>query len=236
MRRDYAAEYARRKHLAAERGLTIAQARGHPRTVKGEPSVRMLLQRGETTRVGRAEATLRKYYRVVQRLAHGQSKTHALRAEHMGTGSFERYNRERGTYIIGNERPLLQTFYNYSHSTGRPTTVKEYHVLKPDEIGSTPIFAADDTIISRPSVDARTASLLGQYWNAVDKAQRGDDSDLRKFAHVVVYTRDGKAYRLMTDINAIYGHIDRMSDAEQREFWRTFYNSGGGSIVHGPAA
>src|SRR5689334_17278430 len=126
MRRDYAAEYARRKQLAAERGLTVAQARGHPRTVKGESSIRTLLQRGETTRVGRAEATLRKYYRVVGRIASGQSKTQALRAEHMGAGSFERYNQMQGTRATGDVQPLVQPIYHYSPSTSMPTAIKRY--------------------------------------------------------------------------------------------------------------
>jgi hypothetical protein len=231
--RDYAAEYARRRHLASERGLTLSQARGHPRTTKGEAAIRTLLQRGETTRAGRAEETLRKYYRVVERLEHGQSKTRALRTEHLGAATFDRYNQMQGTRRNGDEQPLVQPKYHYSPSTGRPSTVKGYKIDNP---GSTPILAADGTIISGPSVDARTASLLGQYWNAVEKAQRGDDSDLQKFAHVVVYTRDGKAYRLMTDINNIYRRMDMMSDAEERDFWRTFYSYGGGQVSYGPAA
>jgi hypothetical protein len=127
------------------------------------------------------------------------------------------------------ERKLYQPLYRYRD--GRPTTVRGYQIEQP---GSTPILTADGGIITSPAVDAKTASLLGKYWNAVDNALQGDDRELRQFRHTVVQTRDGQHYRLLTNTNAIRRFFDSMSDADTADFWRTFYT--GRTVVYAPAA
>jgi hypothetical protein len=216
--RDFAAEYAARKARATARGLTTAQARGH--APQGTSIVHLRRAGFITTTGGGPDPTLQKYYRVVERLAHGESLTRAARAERTTPRTVKQYNAERSLF-----HPL------YRYRGGTPTTVRGYEVEQP---GSTPILTAEGVLITTPAVDAKTASMLGQYWNAVDKALKGDDTDLRRFRHTVVPTRDGQHYRLLTDANAIRQIFDQMSEADEVDFWRNFYT--GRSVLHAPAA
>jgi len=206
--RDFAAEYAARKARGLARGLTTPQARGHAPMGK---SIAALRQAGFITTIGGGpDATLQKYYRVVERLAQGERLRTAARAEHIAPGTVKRYNAERR---------LFQPLYHYR--AGRPTTVRGYQVEQP---GSTPIFTADGQLITAPAVDAKTASTLSRYWNrAVEKALKGDERELQSFRHTVIHTRDGQHYRLLTDPNAIRAYFDSLSDADTADFWRTFY-------------
>jgi len=205
--RDFAAEYATRKARALARGLTTPQARGHAPLGK---SIAALRQAGFiTTSGGGPDATLQKYYRVVDRLAQGERLGTAARAEHIAPGTVKRYN---------TVRRLFQPLYHYRQ--GRPTTARGYQVEQP---GSTPILTAAGQIITAPPVDTKTASTLGRYWNAVEKALKGDEHELQSFRHTVIHTRDGQHYRLLTDTNAIRRFFDSLSDADTADFWRTFY-------------
>jgi hypothetical protein len=216
--RDFAAEYAERKVRAAARGLSTAQARGH--APKGL-SIQALRQAGLITSIsGEPDATLRKYYRVVDRLQQGESLRRATRAEHTTPRTVKAYNAERR---------LFQPLYHYRG--GKPTTIRGYQVEQP---GSTPILTATKQLIEAPAVDAKTASLLGRYWNAVDTALQGDERELKTFAHVVITTRDGQHYRLLTNTNAIRKWFDEKSDEEEADFWRTFYT--GRTVLYAPAA
>jgi hypothetical protein len=205
--RDFAAEYALRRARAAARGLSIAQARGHAPAGRGILSLR---RAGLITTIGGGpEPTRLKYYRVADRLARGESLTRAARAEGTTPRTVKRYN------VTGR---LFQPLYRYRD--GQPATIRGYQVEQP---GSTPILTSTGQMIEAPAVDAQTASLLGRYWNAVDKAEHGDDRDLQVFRHVVITTRDGRSYRLLTDVNAIRAFFDGMSDADTADFWRNFY-------------
>jgi hypothetical protein len=216
--RDFATEYAERKARATARGLTTAQARGH--APKGA-SITALRRAGFITTTGPGPApTLQKYYRVVERLARGESLTKAARAEGTTPATVKRYNAER---------TLFHPIYRYRD--GRPSTVRGYQIEQP---GSTPILTSDGMIIPAPVVDAMTASTLGRYWNAVDMALKGDDRDLRRFRHLVIHTRDGQHHRLLTDANALRQFFDQMSEADEADFWRHFYV--GRSVLYAPAA
>jgi len=205
--RDFAAEYAARKARGTARGLTTPQARGHAPTGK---SIAALRQAGFITTIsGGPDATLQKYYRVVERLAQGERLRTVARAEHIAPRTVKKYNAERG---------LFQPLYHYRN--GRPTTVRGYQVEQP---GSTPILTSGGQIITAPAVDTKTASTLGRYWNAVEKALKGDERELQSFRHTVIHTRDGQHYRLLTDTNAIRAYFDSLSDADTADFWRTFY-------------
>lgn len=146
---------------------------------------------------------------MVDRLAQGERLSSAARVEHIAPGTVKRYNAERG---------LFQPLYRYRE--GRPTTVRGYQVEQP---GSTPILTVDGQIITAPAVDTKTASILGRYWNAVEKALKGDERELQSFRHIVIHTRDGQHYRLLTDTNAIRAYFDSLADADTADFWRTFY-------------
>src|SRR5689334_6966327 len=89
--RNYQEEYRRRKTLGVERGLTLRQARGHPRL--GEPSIRALRQGGPLP--NDRDPALIRYYRVVARLAKGEPLRSAIPAEHISPALVHRINEER---------------------------------------------------------------------------------------------------------------------------------------------
>jgi hypothetical protein len=216
-RRDYRAEYARRKALGEARGLSLPQARGHARP--GEPGVRALTAGGTFAPV--REATLARYYRVVARLAHGESLTAAARAERIAPRTVWRLN--EGRHLLGKTyRP---------GAAGRPDRFAGYQVQYWARL---PIRAADGTLRQHVPVDQHNASLLGRYWNAVQRALEGRVDALRPFAHVVIHDAHGARYRLLVDVNALYYFDRAMSDEEQAEFDRTFYS--GREVVYVPAS
>jgi hypothetical protein len=217
--RDYAAEYAARKARAAARGLTTAQARGH---APAGTSIAALRKAGVITTTGstKVDSVLTRFYGAVNELAKGTSLTRAAKAAGIAPSTVKRYN---------TERKLFQPIYHYKE--GKPSTVKGYRI---ERSGSTPLLADTGTLISDPPVDAKTASLLGQHWNAIDAALKGDDRALRKFRHTTIQLLNGNTYRLMTDVNAIYRFFDSMSEGELSDFWRTFYT--GRTVIYAPAA
>jgi hypothetical protein len=217
--RDYKAEYARRKALAAARGLSVSQARGHPRAQAGEVGVRAL-KRGGTVATSK-ETTLGKFYRAVAELARGRPLRQAAMGAGISPSTVRRLNRERR---------LFQPVYRYNRA-GKPTSVKGHEVAYS---GSTPILTSDSILIAAPPVDAKTASVLGSYWNAVGAALKGDDRALKAFAHTTIYDATGNDYRLMADPNAIRRWFDRLSDQDEADFWRTLYT--GRTVVYAPAA
>jgi hypothetical protein len=223
--RDYKAEYAARKARAAARNLTTAQARGHP--ARGQLSIKALRMVGLVTTTGSTsvDATRLRYYRAAREIAAGKSKAAAARVAGISVSTFNRLNRELG---------LVQSIPRYKPDLSgilRPSGVRGYQVEQP---GSTPILTREGRLIVAPAVDRVTASLLGRYWNAVDRALKGDDRDLQRFRHAVVYDLDGNAYHLMTDINAYRRWYDMRSGIERQDFARTFYT--GRRVVYAPAA
>lgn len=218
--RDFAAEYAARKERAAARGLSTAQARGH--APKGE-SVSELRREGliTTTGGGKADTVLSRFYRAVAGMARGESLSRASKTAGIAPSTVKRLN---------TERDIFQPIPRYT-SAGKPSGVRGYQV---SYAGSTPILTREGELITGPQVDVKNASILGRYWNAVDAALQGDDRALGKFAHTTIYDVNGNPYSLMTDVNAIRVLFDRMSDADESDFWRNFY--AGRTVVYAPAA
>jgi hypothetical protein len=58
--------------------------------------------------------------------------------------------------------------------------------------------------------DSREASLLGEYWTAVQGyLQTGDDSALRSFRRALITDANGRQIRLLTNLN----ELDRLGNA-----------------------
>src|SRR5262245_55424909 len=91
--RDYRAEYQARKAQGQVRGLSVAQARGHPR--KGETAIVALRRAGLIGGSSGQDRALQAYYRVVKRLARGESLGKAARAEGTTPRTVNRLNDER---------------------------------------------------------------------------------------------------------------------------------------------
>jgi hypothetical protein len=173
-----------------------------------------------TTGTTKADSVLGRVYRAVAELAKGSSLSRAAKVAGISPSTVKRYNAER---------KLFQPLYRYKN--GKPSTVQGYRI---EQSGSTPILTDTGTVISSPSVDAKTASLLGMHWNAIDAALKGDDRALKRFAHTTVHELNGNTYHLMTDVNDLHVFFDSMSDADRSDFWRTFYT--GRTVIYAPAA
>jgi hypothetical protein len=89
-RRNYKREYARRKQLARERGLSLSQARGHPKT--GERSVSEMRRKRYFARTCKEEAARR----AIRRMTRGESMSRAARAEGISPSTVKRYGMEHG--------------------------------------------------------------------------------------------------------------------------------------------
>jgi hypothetical protein len=214
--RDYAAEYAARKSLGLARGLNLPQLRGHaPRT---EQSVSALRASGLIGGDRKAEALQRRKYAAIARMSRGESLPQAAKAEGIAPSTLRRFIKQSGAV-----QPV------YHRRGGKPTSVMGYRI---EASGSTPILTDAGQVIAAPAVDSRTASLLGRYWNDVDKARiSGDGASLQKYEHTVIHTLDGQTYHLMTDLDAIRAWIAALPD--EHAFWRNLYQ--GGSILHDAA-
>jgi hypothetical protein len=205
--RNYQAEYLRRKTLGAERGLTLRQARGHPRL--GEPGIRSLRQGGQLP--GDRDPALARYYRVVARLAKGEPLRTAIPAEHISPALVHRINEER-------------VLFGYTYRTGKRGQPNVFNGLWVRHHARMPILTTDGVLHQHVALDKKSASEIGAYWNAVDAARQGKPEALEAFRGRVIYDDSGRAYRLLTDVNAIHYVFDRMSDEDYADFSRTFYS------------
>jgi hypothetical protein len=209
-RRDYHAEYARRKALGEERGLTLRQARVHPQG--GEASVAALKRSGEIADGGAPhDGALRRYYRVVARLARGEPLRRALRAEGLSWRSATRLNEER-------------VLYHYTYRTGKHGQPNVFNGFTVVHWARMPILTPDGVLHVGVPLDKKNASLVGTYWNLVEDAMRGKTGAVQRFHHLTIDDAVGNRYRLETNVNALYRFFDSLSDAEHADFDRTFYS------------
>jgi hypothetical protein len=213
--RDYAAEYAARKARGLARGLNLSQLRGH--APKSEQSVSALRASGLIGGDRKAEALLGKKYAAIARMGRGESLIQAAKAEGIAPSTLRRFIKQSGA-----AQPI------YYRRGGKPTSVMGYRI---EASGSTAILTDTGQVITAPAVDSRTASLLGRYWNDVDRTLKGDGAALEKYEHTIIHTLDGQTYHLMTDPYAIRAWIAALPD--ERDFWRNLYH--GGSVLYDAA-
>jgi hypothetical protein len=205
--RNFHAEYRRRTALGVERGLTLRQARGHPRL--GEPSVRILRQDGQLP--GDRDPALVRYYRVVARLAKGEPLRTAIPAEHISPALVHRLNEER-------------VLFGYTYRTGKHGQPNIFNGLWVRHHARFHVLTSDGVLHPEVPLDKVSASQIGTYWNAVHAAMQGKPEALEPFHSLVLYDTAGKAYRLLTDVNALYRFFDTMSEEQYADFSRTFYS------------
>jgi hypothetical protein len=214
--RDYAAEYAARKARGLARGLNLPQLRGH--APKADQSVSALRTSGLIGGDSKAEVLLGRKYSAIARMSRGESLPQAAKTEGIAPSTLRRFIKQS---------KAAQPIYN--RRGGKPTRVMGYRI---EASGSTPILTDAGQVITPPAVDSRTASLLGRYWNDVDKAlTSGNGTSLKKYEHTVIHTLDGQTYHLMTDLDAIRAWIAALPD--ERDFWRNLYH--GGSVLYDAA-
>jgi len=153
--------------------------------------------------------TLNRYYQAVGHVQSGDSLSRAAKKSGISSATVNRINEERG---------LLHKTYK-PDSTGK----SRLFGLGVQRSGTAPVLENDGGYQTRVQFDARNMSLMGEYWNAVKKAQNGGGTgDLRAMTRAEIRDVDGNRYRLLTDINAINEFFGDMTDEELEEFDRHF--------------
>jgi hypothetical protein len=205
-KRNYEREYARRKQLARERGLSLSQARGHPK--KGERSVSEMKRKRYFPRTRKEEAARR----AIRRMTRGESMSRAARAEGISPSTVKRYGMEHGLleHVPHEEARRFAPSYRVSRAP-------RFRLIQAGGLPAGPV-----------QVDARNASILGRYWNAVKKWRRdGDASALGEFRGVVIKDVHGRRYTLAADPQEIDLAFALMSSEEREGFEQNIYGPGG---------
>jgi hypothetical protein len=175
--------------------------------------------------------SIQKYYAVVKRLDNGESLKSASQSENISPTTIRKLNEERtadreykGKNIQGNARRLYTPKYEGTNKAGKAIR-RGFTVHSPDDV---PIFKGFDTdgtyIITTINTDKIYSSIVGRYWNVVDKVVKGDlgISALSEFTGKSVYDVNGVAYPLITDVNQLLLLFGSMSEDEKGNFWLLF--------------
>lgn len=194
--RDYKAEFQRRRLLAEERGLSIAQARGHAR--KSETKISELKRSGVIERS--RKTTLDRFYQAIQEISTGKSLSKAAKDAHISVATIKKLDIER--QIL---HPGLDS--------------KRWETLRAAQF---PILTKEGKLFYDIPLDRKNASLVGSYWSAAGKARMGDKTALDAFAHSMVFDISGNQYRLLTSVDDLIAFFEQMSDADQEGYERSF--------------
>ncbi|AKH38462.1 MULTISPECIES: hypothetical protein [Nitrosomonas] len=194
--RNYKAEYQRRRQLAQQRGLTIAQARGHAR--KDETKVSELKRSGviDSTRL----PTLKRFYQAIEGIASGKSLTQAAKDAHISAATIKKLNADR--HIL------------YRTPDGRHWETRS--------AAQFPILTKEGKLFQEIPLDRKNANLVGLYWNATQKAYLGDASALNSFIHITVFDMHGNDYQLLTSVDDLISIFDQINEADREGYERSF--------------
>jgi hypothetical protein len=194
--RDFKAEYRRRRQLAQERGLSIAQARGHAR--KDEAKISDLKRSGV---IGSSrQNTLERFYQAIKEVSSGKSLSKAAREARISPITIKK---------LDAERKILR----------RTPDGKGWETFSTSDF---PILTKDGKLFFGTPLDFKNASLVGKYWIAANKARLGDALALDAFVHATVVDMSGNQYHLMTWIDDLISIFEQMSDADREGFERSF--------------
>lgn len=194
-KRDYKAEYQRRRELGNERGLSIAQARGHAR--KDETKISELKRSGIVDKT--RKPTLERYYQVINGMASGKSLSKATKEAHISIATIKKLDAERHTL----HRLSKQQWEIKSSATF-------------------PVLNKEGKLFQNVPLDRKNARIVGQYWNAAHSAYLGDTSALSAFKNTVVSDLHGNQYQLLTRIDDLISIMEQMSDADREAYERMF--------------
>lgn len=171
---------------------------------------------------------LQKFYNVVSQLQGGApSLKPLLKRERLGNETFNRINNYLATNTKGEvdaTRLLVKKLPQYKAGEQGPARqVGMTYLVEPRYFH---LLTVTGEVYYRVPLDAKNASLVGNYWNEVDNALNGRPAGLAQYQSIAIRDIHGNIYRLLTDINAILAWLDSMTDAEQNEFWATLYLKG----------
>lgn len=194
-KRDHKAEYQRRRELGNERGLSIAQARGHAR--KNEAKISELKRSGIVDRT--RKPTLELFYLAINGIASGKSFSKAAKEAHISIATIKKLNTERHALHRLNKRQWQ---------------IKSSAIF--------PILNKEGKLFKEVPLDRKNAQIVGQYWNAAHNAYLGDASALSAFKNIVVFDLYGNQYHLLTRIDDLISIMEQMSDADREAYERMF--------------
>lgn len=194
-KRDYKAEYQRRRELGRERGLSIAQSRGHAR--KNELNISELKRSGivDQTR----KSTLERFYQAVNSVASGKSLARAAKEAHISIATIKKLDIDRKTLHRLNK-----------HQWGIKSSA------------SFPILNNEGKLFKEVPLDLKNARIVGQHWNAAHNVYLGDASALSAFTNTIVFDLQGNQYHLLTRIDDLISIMEQMNDADREASERMF--------------
>lgn len=194
-KRNYQAEYQRRQQLGKERGLSIAQARGHAR--ESEAKIADLKRSGIIDRT--RKSTLERYYQAINGIASGKSLSRASKDARISLDTIKKLDTERNTINrLNNNKWEIKSSASF------------------------PILTKDGRLFKEVSLDRKNARIVGQYWNAAHNAYLGDTSAIKTFANIVVFDLFGNQYSLLTSVNDLIAIMEQMNDADREAYERMF--------------
>ncbi|SEF99491.1 hypothetical protein [Nitrosomonas ureae] len=194
-KRNYQAEYQRRRQLGIERGLSIAQARGHAR--KSESKISELKRSGIIDRT--RKSTLERYYQAINGIASGKSLSKASKEARISLGTIRKLDIERNTlHFLNNHKWEIKSSASF------------------------PILTKDGKLFKEVLLDRKNARIVGQYWNAAHNAYLGDTSAITTFSNIVVFDLFGNQYSLLTIVDDLISIMEQMNDADREAYERMF--------------
>ena len=92
------------------------------------------------------------------------------------------------------------TVLRHAGSALRKTAQGTYTARKSDRLLRVLVIPAPDGLAEIATLDSRSASIVGEYWNALHHyLETGDEADLARFRGVSIIDAQGNAVPLLTD-------------------------------------
>jgi hypothetical protein len=92
------------------------------------------------------------------------------------------------------------------HAKGalRKTSRGTYKARKSDHLLRVLVIPTPDGLAEIATRDSRAATLVAEYWNAVNQfLETGEDADLARFRGVSIVNAQGKTVKLLTDLDEL---------------------------------
>ncbi len=125
-----------------------------------------------------------------------QKTSHVLTAMRTEGVSLHAASREQGV--------SSKTVQRHAGSALRKTAQGTYKALKSDRLLRVLVIPTPDGLAEIATLDSRAASIVGEYWNAVNLyLATGDDSELARFRGMSTVDADGNAVPLLTDTDEL---------------------------------
>jgi len=186
-KRDYKAEYAKRKANAKARGLSSSQGSGHAK--RGEVPVSKLKSKNDTSLIEQAIRSVRKGATISQ-----SSKEHKI-----SQAKIKSYMKDKNI-IVGKTYVESGKTYKTGPRKGQPILKQQTGIIYDNRIREW-TATIDGTTIKLDDLQSRK---YGTYLNDVQKAlKHNTDEPLRRWQGQSVTTVDGRRITLSADLKKI---------------------------------